>query len=455
MRCRNMIFAVMLVVASDAAASNIVTSDAVASDVCAGSAADSAAFTTLFSTKDGGIDIPTYRIPGISCGYGGRLIATAARLVCGTDPGYGQVDCVLKISDDNGRTWSAKEIEAAVGDSSLINNRLTPMAAAYGDPAVVMDRESSEVLIMAVGGCTVFGSPSTNRRNPNIIAALRSLDRGETWLKPVDQTESIYGLFDSGNPIDAAFVAGGRVFQSRLVKNGDYYRLYAALTARPGGNRVVFSDDFGRSWHVLGGNKCLPVPDGDEAKCEELPDGRVVITSRTSGGRLMNLFTYSDIAKGEGHWDKAAKATMNGLPASPSLNATNGEMLIVPAVRTADGTRVHVMLQSVPTSTARANVGIFYKVLADAADMRDIAALASGWDGFYQVSATSSAYSSLDLQTDGRIAFFYEETLTKWGRRQNPVSTSFPDGAGTHNVDGFENIYLPISLKTITGGLYE
>lgn len=401
----------------------------------------------------GGIDIPTYRIPGISCGYGGRLIATAARLVCGTDPGYGQVDCVLKISDDNGCTWS-REIEAAVGDSTLINNRLTPMEAAYGDPAVVADRCSREVLIMAVGGCTVFGSPTTNRRNPNIIASLRSLDGGETWLKPVDQTESIYSLFDNGKPIDAAFVAGGRVFQSRRVKTGDYYRLYAALTARPGGNRVIFSDDFGRSWHALGGNKCLPVPDGDEAKCDELPDGRVIVTSRTSGGRLMNLFTYSDIATGEGHWDKPAKATMSGLQASPSLNATNGEMLVVPAKRVADGKRVHVMLLSIPTGNARENVGIFYKVLPNADDMRGIDDIVSDWDGFYQVSATSSAYSSLELQADGRIAFFFEQTLTKWGRKSNPMSTSFPDGTGSHNVDGFENVYLPISLRTITEGKY-
>ena len=52
--------------------------------------------TTLFSTQKGGMDIPPYRIPGITCGKDGRLIASAARLVCGTDPGFGQVDCVVK-----------------------------------------------------------------------------------------------------------------------------------------------------------------------------------------------------------------------------------------------------------------------------------------------------------------------------------------------------------------------
>ena len=410
--------------------------------------------TTLFSTLAGGMDIPPYRIPGITCGKDGRLIASAARLVCGTDPGYGQVDCVVKISDDNGLTWSEKEIDVAVGDASLINNKKTPMEAAYGDPAIVADRESGEVLVMAVAGCTVYGNSSTTRSNPNIIAAIRSLDGGETWQTPIDQTEMIYGLFDSGKPLAAAFIGGGRIFQSRIVKTGKYYRLYAAMCARPNGNRVIYSDDFGRTWKALGGASATPVPDGDEPKCEELPDGRVIITSRTGSGRLLNIYTYTNTATGEGTWDTQAKATMSGLSASPSSNPTNGEMLIVPVVRKSDSQPMYLVLQSVPTGSSRVNVGIFYKELADISDIRNVSALANGWDGFYQVSNTVSAYSSIDLQADDMIGFFYEETLTKWGTKQNPVSTSFPTGSGTHNFDGFENIYLPLRLELITGDRY-
>lgn len=409
--------------------------------------------TTLYSTLGGGMDIPPYRIPGITCGKGGRLIASAARLVCGTDPGHGQVDCVVKTSDDNGRTWS-DEIEVAVGNAALINNTRTPMEAAYGDPAIVMDRQHNEVLVMAVGGCTVYTSASTNRQNPNIIAAIRSIDGGRTWQKPVDMTEQIYGLFDSGKPMAAAFVGGGRLMQSRLVKVGRYYRLYAALAARPNGNRVIYSDDFGRTWHALGGANATPIPDGDEPKCEELPDGRVIITSRTSGGRLMNLFTYTDTPTGEGQWEQQTKATMSGLSAAPSSNPTNGEILIVPATRNEDGREVYLALQSVPTGNGRNNVGIFYKELSDISDLRNIQAFATGWDGFYQVSNTASAYSSIELQADARIAFFYEETLTKWGTKPNPTSTSFPQGSGQHNFDGFENIYVPLTLQQITHGQY-
>lgn len=417
-------------------------------------AADQLERTTLFSTLAGGMDIPPYRIPGITRGKDGRLIASVARLVSGTDPGFGQVDCVVKISDDNGKTWSPKEIDVAVGNASLINNKKTPMEAAYGDPAVVMDREHNEALVMAVGGCTVYTHATTNRQNPNIIAAIHSKDGGETWETPVEQTEAIYGLFDGGKPMAAGFIGGGKLFQSRVVKVGEYYRLYAALAARPNGNRVIYSDDFGRTWKALGGASATPVAEGDEPKCEELPDGRVILTSRTASGRWFNIYTYSNTRTGEGGWDNMVKGTFSGLSAVPSANPTNGEMLIVPAKRTADSKPVYVALQSIPTGSGRNNVGIFYKELANMSDMRDLAAFSKGWDGFFQVSNTSSAYSSLDLQADGQIGFFYEETLYKWGTKANPVSTSFPTGQGQHNFDGFENIYVPIALDVLTDGKY-
>lgn len=407
---------------------------------------------TLFSTLSGNIDTPPYRIPGISCGKDGKLIATAARLVCGTDPGYGQVDVVCRTSTDHGRTWSSeKQVAVGSGRTSATENFFD---TAFGDPAVVADRESDEILIMAVAGCTVYGRPTTNRTNPNLIAAIRSLDGGETWQAPENQTEMIYGLYDKGKPMEAAFVGGGRIFQSRVVKKGRYYRLYAALAARPHGNRVVFSDDFGRSWKALGGADATPVPDGDEPKCDELPDGRVVISSRTGNGRYYNLFIYTDSGSGEGHWEEQMLCSFADAGCTPSANPTNGELLIIPARRNADGMALHVALQSVPLGPGRSNVGIYYKELAADRDMASVACFCSGWDGYYQVSTTASAYSSMDLQADGRIGFFYEETLTKWGTKPNPVSTTFPTGSGQHNYDGFENIYVPLSLEQITDGQY-
>ena len=406
----------------------------------------------LYNTSKGDGVIPPYRIPGITTANNGRLITAAARLVCGTDPGFGQVDVVCRTSDNNGETWSDM-IEVAVGTGEESAER-NIFETAFGDPAIVADRTSSEVLVIAVAGCTQYGHSKTTRQNPNMIATIHSTDNGNTWGTPVDVTEPIYSLFDSGNPMQAAFVGGGKVFQSRIVKKDKYYRLYAAMCARPNGNRVIYSDDFGRTWHALGGASALPAPGGDEPKCEELPDGRVILSSRATGGRIYNIYTYTNTLTAEGSWEGHVMSTFEGAGHSAGGNSTNGEILIVPVVRNSDNSEMYLALQSLPTGSGRSNVGIFYKELADASDINSVNALATGWDGFFEVTTKSSAYSSMDLQADNRIGFIYEETLTGWGKRDNPVSTCFPNGEGQHNFDGFDNIYVAYDLEYLTGGAY-
>ena len=406
----------------------------------------------LYNTSKGDGVIPPYRIPGITTASNGRLITAAARLVCGTDPGYGQVDVVCRVSDDHGKTWS-NMIDVAVG-TGRTSATVNYFDTAFGDPAIVADRTSDEVLIIAVAGCTVYGNGNTTRQNPNMIATILSKDNGETWEKPINVTEDIYSLFDAGNVVQSAFVGGGKVFQSRIVKKDKYYRLYAAMCARPNGNRVIYSDDFGKTWHALGGASALPAPGGDEPKCEELPDGRVILSSRVGGGRIYNIYTYSNTFTGAGAWSTDVKSTFEGSGLTPGGNSTNGEILIVPVKRNSDGKDMYLALQSLPTGGGRTNVGIFYKELTDFSDLNGVANFAVDWNGFYQVSNTASAYSSMDLQADNRIGFIYEETLTGFGRRDNPVSTSFPNGEGQHNFDGFDNIYVAYDLEYITNGAY-
>lgn len=408
----------------------------------------------LFNTSNGDGIVPTYRIPGIVSASNGRLIATASRQICGTDPGYGQVDIVCRISDDHGVTWSDM-IPVAVGDASLINNVKTPMEAAYGDAAVVADRESNEVLVMAVAGCTVYMSGTTTRQNPNIIAYIHSSNGGETWETPVDKTEQIYSLFDGGNNVmQSGFIGSGKLFQSRIVKAGKYYRLYAALNARPNGNRVIYSDDFGVTWHALGGSEARPVPGGDEPKCEEMPDGRVIVSSRAGSGRLYNIYTYTNTTTAEGSWEAMTKSTFDGAGHEASSNPTNGEILILPVIRKADGKDMYMALQTIPTGSGRAQVGVYYKELTDMTDMNTTANFAIDWNGWYKFSDNTGAYSSLDLMNDNRIAVIFEDNYKKFRTEPNPTSTSFPTGSGTHNYDGYDNLFMPITLETITGDRY-
>jgi hypothetical protein len=265
---------------------------------------------------------------------------------------------------------------------------------------------------------------------------MRSLDGGKTWDRE-EITEQIYSLFDDAPDgcVQSCFVASGQMFQSRLIKIGSHYRIYAALTARPNGNRVIYSDDLGRTWNVLGTLDQLPVPHGDEAKCEELPDGSVVISSRAYGGRYFNIYRYSDIASGAGAWAEAAPSGRRVKGCASIENACNGGLLIIPAVRNADGQKVMLALQSVPFGPKRANVGIYAKELPQDLSSITPEQFAKDWDMKYQVSYTWSAYSTMLHRRNGDIAFYYEESHK-----------------GSDNV--YDMHYCEIPVELITSGRY-
>ena len=190
---------------------------------------------------------------------------------------------------------------------------------------------------------------------------------------------------------------------------------------------MVYSDDFGDTWHTLGG---VAVPGGDEAKVEELPDGTIVISSRKSYGRYFNLFTFTDIATAQGKWGSAVASHSQTGGIAFGANSCNGELMRLPVIRTADGQGCDLMLQSVPTGDSRERVTIYYKEL-DYSRTYTPATIAQRWTRGLQVSERGSAYSTYTLQADGRIGFFYEEV-----------------------PNGYCMVYVPLTIEDITDGAY-
>ncbi|MBR6456757.1 MAG: exo-alpha-sialidase [Prevotella sp.] len=366
----------------------------------------------LFETVEGKIP---YRIPAIATTKNGTLIAVSDYRHCHSDIGYGPVDLHYRLSHDNGATWGEERILAkGTADENDVKNPRTAWRYAFGDCAIVADRESQEVAVLCVGGKTVYHR--ARRQNPNRVVVFRSHDGGQTWDKGREITEQIYGLFDQreNGPINSLFVGSGKIHQSRYVKIGKFYRLYAALCTLSG-NFVIYSDDFGDNWRVLGDPNHSPARDGDEPKCEELPDGSVILSSRYQG-RLFNIFTFTDAAKGEGTWDLRAKA----LDMKNVQNACNGEILLLPVTRKKDAKKVWIALQSIPFGPNRSNVGFYYHELL--ADHEGAALFAYNWKKGLQVSTQSSAYSTFTLQKDGRLGFLWEEGPTGYNIDYRPLS---------------------------------
>lgn len=383
--------------------------------------AQTAGAQRLFETIEGKVP---YRIPAIATCSDGTLIAASDYRYCGGDIGYGAVDLHYRLSEDNGQTWGTERILAdGTGNEDDVMNPQTAWRYAFGDCAIVADRESPEVAVLCVGGKTVYSRAT--RQNPNRVVLFRSHDNGRSWDKGTELTEQIYSLFDRRieGPVQSLFVGSGKIHQSRYVRVGRYYRLYAALCTLSG-NFVVYSDDFGSTWQLLGDADHSPARDGDEPKCEELPDGSVILSSRY-WGRLYNIFTFTNAEKGEGSWDLRAKA----LDMKDIGNACNGEIMLLPAVRTKDQKKVWIALQSMPFGPERKNVGFFYHELLS--EHEGAALFAYRWKKGLQVSTQWSAYSTFTLQHDGHLGFLWEE------------------GPTGYNID-----YRPLTVEEITLGEY-
>ncbi len=378
--------------------------------------------TRLFHTGDS--TGSPYRIPAIATAKNGDVIALSDWRPCGADIGFGRVDIMQRVSKDNGKTWSKT--------TKILEGKGSGEEAGYGDACLVADCERNELLLFCVSGDINYQRASV--KHPQRLVSLRAkYDRrsGEwVWQKEVkDHTkEFISELF--GERIGGMFMGSGRICQSKQVKVGKYYRLYAAMCTHRG-NYVVYSDDFGDSWKVLGDavNSCAPR--GDEPKCEEMPDGSVLLSSRKHGGRYFNLFRFSNPEEAKGVWGYPVDSRNVEGGISNNGSPTNGEILLVPA-RTAKGKRTTLALQSIPAGPGRSHVTIYYKELAQPADYNTPERFAKNWQGSFEVTDKGSAYSTMTLLNDGNIGFFYEEE-PQW----------------------YQMIYRTLSIKEITGGEFD
>ena len=398
--------------------------------------------TLFYSPRDG----HPYRIPAIATAPNGDIFAICDYRPCGNDIGYGEVDLVCRVSSDNGKTWTE---ERTIADGlGHINDGIWKMG--FGDPAIVADRESNKVLVMSVCGNRTcwdgnYGEGGENE-NPNRISRLYIEHDGEKWVygQPEEVTYDIYPLFkNEGGEAYAAsmFIGAGKICQSRVVKKGEYYRLYCAVwnvtkTQRQHHNYVIYSDDFGQTWNVLGdlGYENSASKWGNEPKVEELPDGTVVLSSRKYNGRYFNLFTFADDTYTTGSWmgEVGSNEVANGL--SFGGNSTNGEIYKVKAVHKTSGRICDLMFQSIPTGNDRSNVAIYYKEMEyneDGTNKYTSTTFAQNWTKGIHVSTKGSCYSTMISQADGRIAFFFEE-----------------------EPSGYCMVYIPYTIEELTGGAY-
>lgn len=317
-----------------------------------------------------------YRIPAITTLPDGTLVAVADKRINTLSDLPGEIDVVARRSTDNGRTWS-EYITVAAHDQF----------GGYGDPALVRDRRTGDLLVISLNGCGLWGD------TPGNISVSRSKDNGLTWEAPININPQILTADSAGTqPIkcNAAFASSGRALQ---LKNG---RIMFVLVTRIKGVEgfpcyAIYSDDSGKTWKA---SKNPATLNGDEAKVVQLPDGTVLmsIRNRFSGPRRFS------ISKDNGTTWEEQPADFTALHDV----ACNGDII---SVRHNDR---DYLLQSLPAGPWRDNITIYAS--EDGGHT---------WPHSYRVSVGPGAYSALTQLTDGSIGILTEEGVHDVDSRHN------------------------------------
>ena len=322
--------------------------------------------------------------------------------------GTTQVDLVIRTSEDNGATWSAKQT-IAEGSQHF----------GYGDAAAVANGQ--DVLVMAVAGNVFYAY--ANSENPQQAYRIYSNDNGVTWEKE-DISSNMESLFPDYHGL---FFGSGKLAVDPDFNGSGNARVYGAILMKDSQgerNYVLYSDNWGKTWNILGNAVAARQ---NEPKVEILPNGQILLSARRGSGRTFNVFTYTDKANNAGNWDSAVNGCDNG------GNSTNGEIICLDA-RKPNGKPTKILLQSQPYGSDRRNVSIWYKEIS-ANETYTASSIASDWTMGKQVSTQLSAYSAMCLQANGEIALFFEEAPCY----------------GDDHTKGYSMVYVPLTIEEITG----
>ena len=240
--------------------------------VCATGSSPSAVADELFRTtvfESGTEGYNTFRIPALIATTEGTLLAFCeGRKNDRRD--HGDIDLVLKRSDDGGRTWGPLELVHEEGGNASVT---------IGNPCPVVDA--------AVG--TIW-LPFT--RDNDRVFIMSSDDDGRTWSKPRDITTDVkeddWNWYATG-PGNGIQIKSGP-HKGRLVIPCDHRVRGNDAWGHSGRSHVIYSDDHGRTWQ-LGAPTDRAM---NECAVAELSDGRLMLNMRSYRGKACRAVAFSE-----------------------------------------------------------------------------------------------------------------------------------------------------------------
>lgn len=240
----------------------------------------------------------TYRIPAIISLPDGELLAFAEGRVNGSND-YGDINLVLKRSNDQGKVWSSLQTIVDYDDLQA------------GNPAPVLDLFDPA---FPEGVLYLFYNTGNNheydiRMNKGVreVWMIRSNDLGISWEKPVNITSQVHKPNNPDfnpsytNPSDWRHYANtpGHAFQ---FQEGEYQgRIYIAANHSQGPPQDeskdyqahgFYTDDHAKTFKI---SESIKFPGSNESIAAELPEGRMIMSIRNQRGDIPSrIIAYSE-----------------------------------------------------------------------------------------------------------------------------------------------------------------
>ncbi len=221
---------------------------------------------TLDYVFEGGTEgYACFRIPATVRTQEGLILAFAEGRKKGCSD-TGDIDLVMKTSNDNGSTWS--ELVVLWDDS---NNTC-------GNPSPVIDEVSGNIFLLSTWNLgedherEIIDQTSKDTRR---IFVLTSTDQGHSWSAPKEITQNV--KLDNWTWYATGPVSGIQLqhnsYKDRLVIPCDHIE----ANTKKYYSHIIYSDDHGATWQ-LGGT--TPQDQVNECTIVELSDGKLMLNMR-------------------------------------------------------------------------------------------------------------------------------------------------------------------------------
>ena len=331
------------------------------------SRADNGRFTTdMFTSGAGGYH--TYRIPSLLVTPKGALLAFCEGRKTSTSDA-GDIDLLMRRSDDGGRTW---------GPTTLVHEEGGTTPITIGNPCALVNATTG---IIWLAFC----------RNNDDVLVTSSTDEGRTWATPRTITGTVkkpgWTWYATGPGVGIQLVRGPHA--GRLVVPCDHRESVVGKPAMF--SHVLFSDDHGQTW-TLGGTVAQHT---DECQIVELATGELLINMR-------NYWDRDGGRPDRGGRRAVARSRDGGATWSPlEFDAA----LIEPVCQAS--------LIAIPRPGRPAETLLVFSNPASTTGRRALTVRVSGdegrtWPVTIPVNAGPSAYSCLTPLADSRVGLLYE-----------------------------------------------